>query len=137
MISPYLDAFRVDIKAFYENSFKKITGVKKYWFYFRKNYRSKENWYACWSCYKCYSNCNDSRKEMDDLSKWIFENLGSKTPWHVTRFIHTNNFLHRTTPIKTLEIIREIGEKMDWNLSILEMFSDILMKIPFVQIVKV
>ncbi|HOK17784.1 MAG TPA: AmmeMemoRadiSam system radical SAM enzyme [Caldisericia bacterium] len=111
MISPYLDAFRVDIKAFYENSFKKITGVKNINSILERTIEAKRIGMHIEVVTNVIPTVNDSRKEMDELSKWIFENLGLKTPWHVTRFYPYQQFSYiEPTPIKTLEIIRDIGE---------------------------
>jgi len=101
MISPYLDAFRVDIKAFYENSFKKITGVKNIDSILERTIEAKRIGMHVEVVTNVIPTVNDSRKEMDDLSKWIFENLGSKTPWHVTRFYPYQQFSYiEPTPIK-------------------------------------
>lgn len=111
MISPYLDVFRVDIKAFYENSFKKITNAKNISFILERAIEAKRIGMHVEVVTNIIPTINDSKKELEELSRWIFENLGPKTPWHVTRFYPQQQFSHlEPTPIKTLEIAREIGE---------------------------
>ncbi len=47
IISTYLDAFRVDIKAFYDSSFKKITDVKGANFILERAIEAKKTRNAC------------------------------------------------------------------------------------------
>ncbi len=116
IISPNLDAFRVDIKAFYDSSFKKITDVKGANFILERAIEAKKLGMHVEVVTNVIPTVNDSIKEMEELANWIKDNLGPKTPWHITRFYPYMNFSHlMPTPIKTLEMIKEIGDKIGLN----------------------
>lgn len=116
IISPYLDAFRVDIKAFYDSSFKKITDVKGANYILERAIEAKKLGMHVEVVTNVIPTVNDSIEEMENLAKWIKENLGPKTPWHITRFYPYMDFSHlMPTPIKTLEMIKEIGDKIGLN----------------------
>ena len=113
LISPYLDAMSIDIKAFWENSFKKITGTKGINHILERTIEAKEMGIHVEIVTNVIPGINDSTKEMEELALWIRDNLGKKTPWHITRFYPYLKLSHLPpTPVKTLEKIREIGEKV-------------------------
>lgn len=110
-IAPYLDAFRVDIKGFREESYREITGI----------YNWKTILEASERAYKVHNmhvevvtnvvpGVNDSSEELRDIALWIKNSLSPRVPWHVTRFYPYLKYSDREpTPIKTLEQAREIG----------------------------
>lgn len=113
IIAPYLDAMSIDIKAFWESSFKKITGTKGINEILNRSVEAKEMGIHVEVITNIIPTINDSAKEMEELALWIRDNLGKKTPWHITRFYPYLKLSHLPpTPVKTLEKIREIGEKV-------------------------
>jgi len=113
LISPYLDAMSIDIKAFWEGSFKKITGVKGVKNILERSVEAKKMGIHVEIVTNVIPTINDSPKEMEELALWIRDNLGKKTPWHITRFYPYLKLSHLPpTPVKTLEKIREIGERV-------------------------
>ena len=47
---------------------------------------------------------NDSPEEMASMARWVYENLGPDTPWHVTRFLPDFELSYLPpTPVSTLE----------------------------------
>ncbi len=113
LISPYLDAMSIDIKAFWESSFKKITGVKGVKNILERSVEAKKMGIHVEIVTNVIPTINDSPKEMEELALWIRDNLGKKTPWHITRFYPYLKLSHLPpTPVKTLEKIREIGERV-------------------------
>ena len=112
-IGPYLDGYRVDLKGFSKQSYKKITGVSKFEGIMEVTKRAKEKW----SMYiECVTNVtpgfNDDLKELKNLAHWIAHELGEDTPWHVTRFYpHLELTNVAVTPTALLEAVREIGLK--------------------------
>ena len=53
---------------------------------------------------------NDDEVMLRDIARWIKNDLGEFTPWHVTRFYPYLDLSHiPPTPIKTLERAYEIG----------------------------
>ncbi len=112
MIAPYLDAFRVDIKSFRDDFYKNVAQVPS------KDPVLKSAKYAKIDCgihVEAVTNIipgmNDSDGELKEIASWINNELGSETPWHVTRFYPHHNYASLpATPIETLERAHEIGE---------------------------
>lgn len=110
-IGPYLDVFRVDIKGFSQESYKRIGHVADFTGILEVAQRARVKWgmhlEVVTNIIPYY---NDAPQELKDLAGWIRQALGPETPWHVTRF-HPHRFLMEVpaTPVKTLEQAREIG----------------------------
>jgi pyruvate formate lyase activating enzyme len=55
---------------------------------------------------------NDDPKMIDEMCRWIKENLGAETPLHFTRFHPIYKLTHLPpTPVSTLESAYEIAKK--------------------------
>ena len=55
---------------------------------------------------------NDSEKEIEELCKWISENLGRHVPLHFSRFFPCYKLEHlEETSLKTVEMAKKIGSK--------------------------
>ncbi len=113
LISPFLDAWRVDIKGFSRESYKKVTGLARWECILEiaKLAKFKYNMHV-----ECVTNVtptlNDSEKILRGIARWIKHDLGEFTPWHVTRFYPYLDLSHiPPTPIKTLERAYEIGRE--------------------------
>ena len=53
---------------------------------------------------------NDSEEDLRNMARWIVDQLGPETPWHITRFVPHLKLSHLTyTPISKLEQARQIG----------------------------
>jgi pyruvate formate lyase activating enzyme len=56
---------------------------------------------------------NDSESELRDIARFIHDELGSETPWHVSRFHPTFQLTDRgSTPVSTLNLAWEIGREI-------------------------
>jgi pyruvate formate lyase activating enzyme len=55
---------------------------------------------------------NDDDAQLGGIASWIAKELGTETPWHVTRF-HPNYMISDlpATPVATLEHAYELGRK--------------------------
>lgn len=116
-IGIYLDAFRVDIKGFSRESYKKITGLSKFEGILDVTVRAKKKWGMHVEVVTNVTpTINDSDEMLQSIASWIAGSLGPDVPWHVTRF---HPYLDLSdippTPIKTLERAREIGIKEGLN----------------------
>jgi pyruvate formate lyase activating enzyme len=111
LISPYLDAFRVDIKGFSERTYRKITSVNALSGVLDSSVRAKHQYGMHVECVTNLTpGVNDSEEELRSLAGWIKEELGADTPWHITRFIPHLEFSDLpTTPVTALEAVCEIG----------------------------
>ena len=111
MISPYLDAANVDLKAFNEKFYKEICKAKIE--------HVKETLIQMKSLgifievtTLLIPGLNDDMHELEMLAEFLVESLGPETPWHISGFYPTYKLLDRpSTPLKTLIMAREIGIK--------------------------
>ncbi|MGR3310122.1 MAG: AmmeMemoRadiSam system radical SAM enzyme [Candidatus Brocadiales bacterium] len=110
-IAPYLDAYRIDVKGFTKEFYKKLTGISGFQPILEAAVlaRKKLNLHV-----EVVTNViptlNDDEKQLTELACWIRDALGVDTPWHVTRFHPYLELSHLSpTPIQTLERARQIG----------------------------
>ena len=111
LIGPYLDVFRVDLKGFSKETYRKIANVEDFTGILEVIKRAKRKWKMHVEIVtNIIPEYNDDEEELKEMAKWIKEELSKDTPWHVTRFFpHLDLSYLKPTPIKKLEKIREIG----------------------------
>lgn len=110
-IGPYLDAYRVDIKGFTKDFYLRLSSIKDFSPILKASVRAKEKWDMHVEIVtNIIPTMNDDEKQIRDIARWIFNHLGKKTPWHVTRFFPYLKLSHLPpTPIKVIEKARQIG----------------------------
>ncbi|HPA08122.1 MAG TPA: AmmeMemoRadiSam system radical SAM enzyme, partial [Methanoregulaceae archaeon] len=112
-IRPVLDAFRVDIKAFSEEFYRKVCGAKLQPVLDAATL-ARELGLHIEVVTLVIPGLNDSPDETGALIRWIIEYLGPDTPVHFTRY-HPDYQMHEPgpTPLAVLERIyrqaRELG----------------------------
>jgi pyruvate formate lyase activating enzyme len=111
MIGPYLDAFRVDIKGFTNEFYNKLAKVPDFEPILKASVRAKKRWKMHVECItNIIPTMNDDDRQLRDIAKWIVKELGSDTPWHVTRFIPYLEYADLyPTPVETLERAQKLG----------------------------
>ncbi|MBU1162577.1 MAG: radical SAM protein, partial [Proteobacteria bacterium] len=111
MISPYLDAANVDLKAFNEKFYKEISKAKlKHVKETLKLMKSLGIFVEVTTL--LIPGLNDDKHELEMLAEFLVKSLGTETPWHISRFHPTYKLLDRpSTPLETLIMAREIGIK--------------------------
>lgn len=111
MISPYLDAANVDLKAFSDRYYREICGGRL---------EPVKQTLALMKSMGIFveittlivPGLNDDSEELGRLVRFIADELGCDTPWHVSRFYPTYRMTDRPpTPVQTLEKARDIGLK--------------------------
>lgn len=112
-LSPVLNAFRVDIKSFSDDFYRKICGGKLE-HVLNSTILAKELGMHIEIVTLVIPGLNDSEHEIDALIRWVIDNVGASTPVHFTRFHPDYHMTDRpATPIATLEKIyrraRELG----------------------------
>jgi pyruvate formate lyase activating enzyme len=110
-IGPYLDVFRVDIKGFSRDFYRKVAGVDDYEPILENTLRAKSKWNMHVEVVtNVIPGLNDGEIELGRLATWIASRLGKRTPWHITRFLP---YLELSdipcTPLETLDRVRKIG----------------------------
>lgn len=111
-IAPFLDAFRVDLKAFSRTTYRRISGIGKWESIplIVEHARKKLGMHV-----ELVTNVtptlNDSPAELGAMASWIKNSLGPGIPWHITRFFPHLELTHLPpTPLATLERAYEIGK---------------------------
>lgn len=109
MVAPYLDAANVDLKAFSNEFYKTQCGarlepVKET----LKGMRALNIIVEVTTL--LIPGLNDDPAELRALAKFLVDDLGPDTPWHISRFHPTYRLMDRPpTPVSTLQTAREIG----------------------------
>ncbi len=108
-ISPYLDAFSVDIKGFTDKFYKDVASAKLEPV-LEASITAKELGMHIEVTTLIIPAYNDSENELRQLSRWIHDNLGPDTPLHFSRFQPYYKMTNvEPTPLKTLEKAHEIA----------------------------
>jgi pyruvate formate lyase activating enzyme len=109
-IAPYLDVFRVDIKAFSDAAYRRIGHLGKAREMRDTTRMAKKLGMHVEVVTNVIPEFNDGEAELAGIAAWIGEALGPDTPWHVTRFYpHLRLDDVSPTPIARLESARAIG----------------------------
>jgi pyruvate formate lyase activating enzyme len=111
MMGPYLDVYRVDLKSFSEDFYKKLISVSSPQGILEVTKRAKDKWNMhIETVTNVVPTWNDSVENLGSIARWVRENLGELTPWHVTRFFPCAKLTDvPPTPLETLETARRIG----------------------------
>jgi pyruvate formate lyase activating enzyme len=104
-LAPMLNAFRVDIKAFTEDFYRKVCRAKLQPV-LDAAVAAREHGMHIETVTLVIPGLNDSEDEMKALITWVLDNLGPDTPMHFTRF-HPDYKMRDLdpTPFRTLERI--------------------------------
>lgn len=54
---------------------------------------------------------NDSKEDITDLVDWVYDNLGSEVPLHLSRYFPNYKMMRPPTPLAVLEKAKEIASK--------------------------
>ncbi|MEW5760439.1 MAG: AmmeMemoRadiSam system radical SAM enzyme [Candidatus Thermoplasmatota archaeon] len=102
-ISKYLDAMNIDVKAFTEDFYRKISKGKLENVLETCKY-AKELGIYIELTYLIIPTLNDNDEELRKFCKWVVDELGKEVPTHFSRF-HPDNKLRNLppTPMQTLE----------------------------------
>jgi pyruvate formate lyase activating enzyme len=114
LIAPFLDVYRVDLKSFDNKFYQKLIKVPQAKPIFETTKYLSQKYPQIHL--ECVTNIiprwNNHPKNLTSIAKWIKENLGPQTPWHVTRFYPDAELTNvPPTPPETLFKAREIGLK--------------------------
>lgn len=111
LLKDYLHGINVDLKAFNENFYHKICKAKlkpllENLVYFKKS----GIWLEITTL--LIPEENDKEEELRALVRFIRDELGPDTPWHISRFYPQYQMLSKPkTPLETLEKAYEIGKE--------------------------
>lgn len=108
-IRPYLDGANIDLKAFSEDFYNKVCFAKLPGVLDSiRTYKKLGIWIELTTL--VIPGYNDSEDEFRAIARFIRDELGIETPWHVSAFYPTYKLLDsKRTPPRTLQRAREIG----------------------------
>ncbi|MBC7114932.1 MAG: pyruvate formate lyase activating enzyme [Archaeoglobi archaeon] len=110
-IVKFVDAFSLDIKSFSEDFYRKICRGKLE-VVLENAVKAKRKGVHIEVVNLVIPGYNDSEREIEELSRWIVENLGDDTPVHFTRFHPDYRMMDvPPTPLRTLERAYEIAKR--------------------------
>jgi len=106
---PYLDAANVDLKAFRDETYRKYVGARlQPVLDSLKVMKQLGVWVEVTTL--VIPGINDDPAELQDAARFVAEELGVETPWHISRFYPAHEMRDvPPTPISTLQRAREIG----------------------------
>ena len=110
MIDPYLDAANVDLKAFNDEFYRsycgaRLAGVKASLISMKKRGIFLE------VTTLLIPGLNDDPEELTQLADFLATDLGTDTPWHISRFHPAYKLTDRPpTPVQTLQTAYKIGQ---------------------------
>jgi len=113
LIGPYLDVYRVDIKSFSDEFYRKLINIPSAGGVLDVAKMAKDKWHMhVETVTNVIPTWNDDPENLRAIARWIAENLGDRTPWHVTRFFPCAQLTDvPPTPIETLELAERIGRE--------------------------
>ena len=111
LIGPYLDVFRVDIKAFNRDAYRRIAHIGGWKRILEITERAKHHWNMHVEVVtNLVPGVNDDLAQLRGLARWIRDHLGAETPWHLTRFYpHWRWKDYPVTPLERMEVLRDMA----------------------------
>jgi len=111
LIGPYLDAFRVDVKGFSDELYRDLAKVGRWRDILDSTRYAREHWDMHVEVVtNIIPTMNDDDAQLTAIARWIRDDLGAMTPWHVTAFHPHHELGHLPpTPVATLDKAIAIG----------------------------
>jgi pyruvate formate lyase activating enzyme len=108
---PLLDAANVDLKSFRNETYKSLCGASlQPVLDSMKKMKQQGVWVEVTTL--LIPGITDSKEEIKDIAEYIKNELGSETPWHVSRFYPDYQLMDRPpTAPRVVQEAREIGIK--------------------------
>ena len=111
VFGPYLDAANVDLKAFRDETYRHYVGGRlQPVLDSLKKMKELEIWVEVTTL--VVPGINDDEEELRDAARFVAQELGPETPWHISRFFPGYQLRHiPPTPVQTLHRALEIGKE--------------------------
>lgn len=113
VIGPYLDVYRVDIKSFSDEFYRKLINVPGVKGVLEVAETAKDRWRMhVETVTNVIPGWNDDPVNLRSIARWIACGLGDRTPWHITRFFPCAQLADvPPTPLETMELAERIGRE--------------------------
>lgn len=111
MIAPVLHAANIDLKGFTDDFYRRVCGAqRKEVLDCIRDYRRQGIWIELTTL--VIPEENDDQQQLNDIARFIADELGPDTPWHVSRFFPCHRMLdHPPTPRSSLERALAAGDR--------------------------
>ncbi len=111
MIAPVLNAANIDLKGFNDDFYRRVCGARlNKVLESIKEYKRLGIWIEITTL--VIPGENDDAEQLNGIARFIAEELGSDTPWHISRFFPCHNMRnHPPTPPDSLKLALEAGER--------------------------
>jgi len=113
LVNPYLDAINIDIKGFSDEFYRKVCGGRLQPVLDTAKLMKKSGvWVEITTL--VIPTLSDSEEMFKSIAKFIRNELGPETPWHITQFSGLISWqLHHlpNTPVETLQTAHQIGKE--------------------------
>ncbi len=111
LIGPVIDVWRVDVKAFDDDTYRSLCHVRSVRPVLEAAVRAQRRWGMHVEVVtNVIPTVNDDDDTLRGIAEWIASALGPATPWHLTRFFPYLELAHlQPTPLDTLRRARSLG----------------------------
>ena len=111
MLAPFLHAANIDLKGFSEEFYKRVCGASLNQVLDSiRTYRQHGIWIEITTL--LIPGENDDPLQLNRLARFIADELGPDTPWHISRFFPRHRMLsHRATPVESFDRALEAGAR--------------------------
>lgn len=110
-ILPYLDAVNVDLKGADDGMYERYCGGKAGPVMENLKFLQEKGVHVEITTL-LVPGINDQAGQIEEIARFIAEELGKDVPWHISRFFPAWQMMDTpVTPLKTLAMARDIGEK--------------------------
>lgn len=112
LVSPYLDAANTDLKFFRDDLYQKICGGKLQPVLDSLKWMKEHKiWVEVTTL--VIPGYTDRDTQFEDIAKFIKNELGAETPWHISRFYPAYKMMNVSpTPVEIIHRAAEIGKKI-------------------------
>ncbi|MBN2480472.1 MAG: AmmeMemoRadiSam system radical SAM enzyme [Bacteroidales bacterium] len=109
IMAPFLDAINVDLKAFRDETYRRIIGARLQPVLDNlKKIKQLGIWLEVTSL--IIPGINDDPQEIRDMAAFVADELGRDVPWHISRFFPSYNMSDMPpTPLQTLQMAKDTG----------------------------
>lgn len=111
MISPVLHAANIDLKGFSDDFYRRVCGARLAEVLDGiRDYRRRGIWLEITTL--LIPGENDDQQQLDGIARFIADELGPDTPWHISRFFPRHRMTGiPPTPLSSLERALEAGDR--------------------------
>lgn len=111
LLLPYIDAANIDLKGPNDEFYQKYCGGNLKTILLNLKTMQKANIHLELTTL-LIPGLNDEKTQIEELVNAIVTTLGTKVPWHISRFFPAWRMLDKkVTPLETLHMARDIGKK--------------------------